>query len=70
MPYKFVLTHQRPAKTEEQGNTLEAATAACKEEIRLKRSSSLLAILSNLRRDQDDDYIACMRMRGYEIADD
>ena len=63
----FVLVDQRAAKAEEAGNTLEAAELACREEANNKGTKSLFAIFSRLRKGSaDEDYIACMKGRGYE----
>jgi hypothetical protein len=63
----FVLADQPPVKTEETGNTLEAAKKACKEETKRKGIMSVAAVVSRLRPGKlDDDYIACMKARGYE----
>ncbi len=67
-PKDFVLVDQRPAKAKESGNTLEAAELACREEAKSKGTSSLLGIFSRLRRGSaDEDYVACMKGRGYEV---
>jgi hypothetical protein len=58
-----------PAKAEEAGNTLEAATRACTEETDKKGIKSITAIFSRLRPGQaEPDYIACMRACGYEVS--
>lgn len=68
--HDFVLVEQRPAKAEETGNTLEAAKSACKEETRRRGLSSIVGIFSRLRPGgADKDYIACMRGRGFEVAE-
>jgi hypothetical protein len=67
-PRNFTLSTQHPAKAEEEGNTLEAAELACKEETKRKGIASVLAILSRLRKGAaDEDYVACMKRRGYEV---
>jgi hypothetical protein len=67
-PKDFTLVDERPAKAEEKGNTLEAAQFACKEETKRKGVASVLGIFSRLRQGSaDDDYIACMKSRGYEV---
>ena len=59
---------QRPAKAEEAGNTLEAAEPACKEETKQKGINSVVNIFSRLRKGSaDEDYVACMKARGYEV---
>ena len=64
----FTLVNQREAKAEETGNTLEEAEKACKEETERKGIGSVLGIMSRLRRGSaDDDYVACMKARGYEV---
>jgi hypothetical protein len=50
------------------GNTLEAAEKACKEETERKGIGSVIGIMSRLRRrSADEDYVACMKARGYEV---
>jgi hypothetical protein len=67
-PKDFTLVDQRPAKAEEAGNTLQAAELACKEEIKKKGIASVVNIFSRLRKGSaDEDYIACMKRRGYEV---
>ena len=66
-PKDFTLV-QRPAKAEETGNTLEKAELKCKEEARKKGIASVAAIFSRFRKGSaDEDYIACMKARGYEV---
>jgi hypothetical protein len=66
-PRDFTLVNQREAKAEEKGNTLQAAEQACKEETERKGIGSVLGIMSRLRKGSaDEDYIACMKARGYE----
>ncbi|MEX1059855.1 MAG: hypothetical protein WED13_02425 [Methyloceanibacter sp.] len=68
-PRDFILVGQPPAKAQEAGNTLEEATRACKEETEKKGIKSITAIFSRLRPGQaEQDYIACMRARGYEVS--
>jgi hypothetical protein len=67
-PKDFVLVDQRPAKAEEAGNTLEEAQLACKEETKKKGIGSVVAIFSRFRKGSaDEDYIACMKRRGYDV---
>jgi hypothetical protein len=67
-PKDFTLVDQRPAKAEEAGNTLEAAELACKEETKQKGIKSVVNIFSRLRKGSaDEDYVACMKQRGYEV---
>ena len=64
----FTLVNQREAKAVETGNTLEAADLACKAETKRKGFASVLGIVSRLRKGSaDEDYIACMKARGYEV---
>ena len=66
-PKDFTLI-QRPAKAEEAGNTLAAAELACKAETKKKGIGSVVAIFSRFRKGSaDEDYIACMKARGYEV---
>jgi hypothetical protein len=67
-PRDFTLTDQRPAKAQEAGNTLEAAEAICRAETKRKGIANVAAIFSRLRQGSaDEDYIACMKARGYEV---
>ena len=67
-PKNFTLVDQRPAKAEEAGNTIEAAQLACKEETKQKGIKSVVNIFSRLRQGSaDEDYVACMKRRGYEV---
>lgn len=67
-PRDFTVVNQRPAKAEEAGNTLEKAEAACKEETKRKGIASVIGIVSRLRKGSaDEDYVACMKARGYEV---
>ena len=67
-PRDFTLVDQRPAKAEEAGNTLEKSELACKEETKRKGIASVVAIFSHFRKgSSDEDYIACMKARGYEV---
>jgi hypothetical protein len=64
----FTLVDQRPAKAEEAGNTLEKAEAACQEETKQKGIKSVVNIFSRFRKGAaDEDYVACMQRRGYEV---
>ena len=64
----FVLTGERPAKAAETGNTAEAAKLACEAEIKQKGISSVVNIFSRFRRGSaEEDYVACMKRRGYEL---
>jgi hypothetical protein len=68
-PKNFTMVDQRPAKAEEAGNTLQAAELACKEETRKKGIKSVVNIFSRLRAGAaDEDYVACMKRRGYEVS--
>jgi hypothetical protein len=67
-PKDFVLVDQRPAKAEETGNTLEKAELKCQEQTKKKGIGSLVGIFSHLRKGAaDEDYVACMKERGYEV---
>jgi hypothetical protein len=67
-PKDFILVDQRPAKAEEAGNTLEEAERLCKEETKKKGIGSVVAIFSRFRKGSaDEDCIACMKRRGYEV---
>jgi hypothetical protein len=68
-PRDFTLVDQHPAQAKQTGNTFEAAEAACKEESKKKGISSIVGIFSRLRKGAaDEDYIACMKGRGYEVT--
>jgi hypothetical protein len=67
-PRKFTQVNQREAKAEETGNSLAAAEEACKKETERKGIGSLVGIVSRLRKGSaEEDYIACMKGRGYEV---
>ena len=67
-PKDFTLVDQRPAKAEETGNTLQAAELACKEETKKKGIGSIVGIFARLRKGSaDEDYVACMKRRGYDV---
>ena len=67
-PKDFTLVDQRPAKAEETGNTLQAAELACREETKTKGIGSIVGIFARLRKGSaDEDYIACMKRRGYDV---
>ena len=67
-PRDFTRIDQRSAKPEDSGTGLEEAKAACKEETRRKGIASVLGIVSHLREGSaDEDYIACMKARGFEV---
>ena len=67
-PRDFTLVDQRPAKAKEAGNTLDAAETACKAETEHKGIASILGIFSRFRKGSaDEDYVACMKTRGYEV---
>ena len=68
VPKDFVLVDQRPAKADETGNTLAKAEQLCTEEAKRKGIGSVVAIFSHLRKGSaDEDYVACMKTRGYEV---
>ncbi len=67
-PRDFTLVNQREAKAEETGNSLQEAEAKCKEETERKGLGSVVGLVSRLRKGAaDEDYIACMKGRGYEV---
>lgn len=67
-PRDFTLVNQRPAKAEETANSLEQAEKACQEETERKGIGSVIGIMSRLRKGAaDEDYIACMKARGFEV---
>ena len=66
---EFVLVDQRPDKAKESKNTVSAATAFCKLETQRKGIKSIASIFSRLRHGSaEKDFIACMKNRGYEVA--
>jgi hypothetical protein len=68
-PKDFTLVDQRPEKAKESGNTLAKAELKCKEEIKKKGIASVVNIFSRLRQGSaDEDYIDCMKRRGYEVT--
>ena len=67
-PRDFTLVNQSPAKAEEAGNTLEVAEKDCQEETRRKGIASVFNIFSRFRKGSaDEDYVTCMKARGYEV---
>ncbi len=67
-PKDFTLVSQSAAKAKETGNTLEEAEKDCKTETRRKGIASVVNILSRFRKGSaDEDYVACMKARGYEV---
>jgi hypothetical protein len=67
-PKDFILAGQRPAQAAETKNSLAEAERACKAETRRKGMNSVVGIFSRLRQGAtDDDFIACMKGRGYEV---
>ena len=67
-PKDFTLVDQRAAQAEASGNTLEAAQLACQMETKRKGIGSIVGIFSRLRKGSaEEDYIACMKGRGYEV---
>lgn len=69
-PRDFTLVGQREGKATESGNSLAAAEIACKEQTKRKGIASVLGIVSRLRKGAaDEDYIACMKARGYEVTE-
>ena len=66
---EFVLVDQRPAKAIDEKNTVSEATAFCKLETQRKGIKSIAGIFSRLRHGSaEEDFIACMKGRGYEVA--
>jgi hypothetical protein len=64
----FTQVDQRPAKAMESGNTLLAAEEACKEQTQTKGIASVTAIFARFRKGSaDQDYIDCMKERGFEV---
>jgi hypothetical protein len=66
-PRAFTTTaEQKPAKPD--ATAIEQASQACKSELRQKGIKSVLAILSSMRPGAvDEDYVKCMRNKGYTV---
>jgi len=61
-------TKHQPGQTKNKEGSLEAAEEECKEETKKKGIKSIAAIFSRLRPGSaDQDYIACMKARGFEV---
>ena len=57
---------EKPAKPDT--TAIEQASQACKSELRQKGIKSVLAILSSMRPGAvDEDYVKCMRNKGYTV---
>ena len=57
---------EKPAKPD--ATAIEQASQACKSELRQKGIKSVLAILSSMRPGAvDEDYVKCMRNKGYTV---
>jgi hypothetical protein len=68
LPKDFALIDQRAEQAKETGDTLEAAERICKTETQRKGIGSIAGIFSRLRKGSaEEDYIACMKLRGYEV---
>ncbi len=64
----FTQMNQRPEKAKETGNTIDTAEAACKAQTQTKGIASVTAIFARFRKGSaDEDYIACMKARGFEV---
>ncbi len=58
---------EKETKTDS-AHQLEAMEAACKNETKHKGTASMLAIFTRLRKGSaDEDYVACMKNRGYDV---
>jgi hypothetical protein len=67
-PQDTALAAPRSAKPEETGNARQAAEEACKAETKRRGIASLIGIVSRLRSGAaEEDYVACMKQRGYEV---
>lgn len=70
-PREFTRVSQSPAAAEKARQAEEAfktAETLCKAETKRKGIASVVGIFSRLRKGSaDDDYIACMKQRGYEV---
>jgi hypothetical protein len=67
-PQDFTRINQRPTPAEEAAAALEAAQTICKEKTKRKGLASVVGIFSRLRKGAaDEDYIACMKQRGFEV---
>ena len=57
---------EKPVKPD--ATAIEQASQACKSELRQKGIKSVLAILSSMRPGAvDEDYVKCMRNKGYTV---
>lgn len=66
-PNDFTHLVERPAKESDEAK-LEAARTACKAETKRKGIASIVGILSRLRPGaSNEDFVACMKARGYEV---
>ena len=66
--HNFTQLDQRPAKAQEENNTLAQAEAACNDDTDKKGIANIVAIFSRFRKGAaDEDYIACMQDRGFEV---
>lgn len=63
-----ILADQQPAKGKDPAKALEDAKEACKYETGRKGIASIFGIVSRLREGSiDEDYVACMKARGYTV---
>ena len=68
-PRTFTPVESKPTKQETEAAALEAASKSCKASTRDRGIKSVLAIVSRMRPGAvDEDYIACMKKKGYEAA--
>jgi hypothetical protein len=65
-PRTFTTAAEKPVKPD--ATAIEQASQACKSELRQKGIKSVLAILSSMRPGAvDEDYVKCMRNKGYTV---
>lgn len=68
-PRTFTAAESKSTKQDTDAAALEEASKSCKASTRDKGIKSVLAILSRLRPGAvDEDYVACMKAKGYAVA--
>ena len=66
-PFTFTATKAVKESSDPQA-ALDAARVACQTEARKKGIASVTAILLRRPKTAESDYVACMKERGYEVA--
>jgi hypothetical protein len=68
-PGDFVLSDPRSQQISGEKASLDEAKEACQSDTRRNGYKSIFAIVSRLRKGSaSEDYIACMKNRGYDVA--